>query len=212
MRHLVRVRVPPIPPEISNGDEDLNTQFVLVRHPDRQMLRWFCVPYDLSSEITVPGIVLYETERGYDFGFVDGAMLIDEDRASTFLTMISAENLSPIVHGHLNSIIAVWKFMLVSSLYLAPELEATRSKMKRAKLKARYDELKCKAEPQTPVLVTTDGEIIDGMSAYLAYTQTKRVSLPTFMISDSFRPELDSPELKAMQDAYMQYAKWRNCA
>ena len=85
----MRVRVPPIPPEISKGDEDLNTQFVLVRHPDQQMLRWFCVPYDLSSEITVPGIVLYETERGYDFGFVDGAMLIDENRASTFLTMIS---------------------------------------------------------------------------------------------------------------------------
>lgn len=210
MRHLVRVRVPPIPPEISKGDEDLNTQFVLVHHPDWQMLRWFCVPYDLSSEITVPGIVLYETERGYDFGFVDGAMLIDENRASTFHTMISADNLSPIVHGHLNSIIAVWKFMLVSSLYLAPELEATRSKMKRAKLKARYDELKRKAEPQTPVLVTTDGEIIDGMSAYLAYTQTKRVALPTFMISDSFRPEFDSPELKAMQDAYMQYTKWRN--
>lgn len=206
----MRVRVPPIPPEISKGDGDLNTQFVLVHQPDRQMLRWFCVPYDLSSEITVPGIVLYETERGYDFGFVDGAMLIDENRASTFLTMISAENLSQIVHGHLNSIIAVWKFMLVSSLYLAPELEETRSKMKRAKLEARYDELKRKAEPQTPVLVTTDGEIIDGMSAYLVYAQTKRVSLPTFMISDSFRPELDSPELKAMQDAYMQYAKWRN--
>lgn len=188
----------------------MNTQFVLVRHPGQQMLRWFCVPHDLSSEITVPGIVLYETEHGYDFGFVDGAMLVDEDRASAFLTMISAENLSPIVHGHLNSIIAAWKFVLVSCLYLAPELEATRSKMKRAKLKARYDELKRKAEPQTPVLVTTDGEIIDGMSAYIVYAQTKRVSLPTFMISDSFRPELDSPKLKAMQDAYMQYIKWRS--
>lgn len=203
MRHLVRVRVPPIPPEISKGDEDLNTQFVLVRHPGQQMLRWWCcVPHDLSSEITVPGIVLCDTEHGYDFGFVEGIANISEDYACTFFAMIQPSTFSRIV--------AVWKFMLVSSLYLAPELEATRSKMKRAKLKARYDELKRKAEPQTPVLVTTDGEIIDGMSAYIVYAQTKRVSLPTFMISDSFRPELDSPELKAMQDAYMQYIKWRS--
>ncbi len=180
----------------------MNTQFVLVRHPGQQMLRWCCVPHDLSSEITVPGIVLCDTEHGYDFGFVEGIANISEDYACTFFAMIQPNTFSRIV--------AVWKFMLVSSLYLAPELEATRSKMKRAKLKARYDELKRKAEPQTPVLVTTDGEIIDGMSAYLAYTQTKKISLPAFMIADSFRPELDSPELKEMQDAYMQYIKWRS--
>lgn len=198
----MRVRVPPIPPEISEGDENLNTQFVLVRHPGQQKLRWYCAPRDLRSEITVPGIVLCETEHRYDFGFVEGIANISEDYECTFFAMIQ-----PSTFGR---IVAVWKFMLVSRLFLAPELEATRSKMKRAKLKARYDELKHKAEPQTPVLVTADGEIIDGMSAYLAYAQTKRISLPAFMISDSFRPELDSPELKAMQDAYMQYIKWRS--
>lgn len=206
----MRVRVPPIPPEICKGDETLNPQFVLVRNPSQQELRWFCVPRDLSSEITVPGVVLYEAEQGYDFGLVEGAMLISEDHVSAFFTMIKADKMRSIAHDELNSIVAVWKFMLVSRLYLAPELEETRSKMKRAKLKARYDELKHKAEPRTPVLVTADGEIIDGMSAYIAYAQTKRISLPAFMISDSFRPELDSPELKAMQDAYMKYIKWRS--
>ena len=197
----MRVRAPPIPPEICKGDENLNALFVLVRHPGQKELRWYCAPRDLRSEITVSGLVLCEIEHGYEFGFVEGIANINEDYECKFFAMIQPSTFSRIV--------AVWKFMFVSSLYLAPELEATRSKIKRAKLKARYDELKRKAEPQTPVLATADGEIIDGMSAYLAYAQTKRISLPAFMISDSFRPELDSPELKAMQDAYMQYIKWR---
>ena len=164
----------------------------------------------MCSEITVPGVVLYEAEQGYDFGLAEGTMLISEDHVSAFLTMIQTDKMRSITHEELSSVVAVWKFMLVSRLYLAPELEETRLKMKRAKLKARYDELKHKAEPRTPVLVMADGEIIDGMSAYLAYAQMKKISLPAFMISDSFRPELDSPEFKAMQDAYMQYIKWRS--
>lgn len=138
-------------------------KYVAIKHkPEDKIAYWFVVPEGLKSEVCLGAEVLCLTRYGKASGKVDSIIELEHMPEKDINKLIGDLPDLPM----LKPILAVRKDFPIQEIKIPEEFSASRPALK--KLFRRIKEFYRTGGFETPVIVSADGTLKDGYTAYIA--------------------------------------------